>query len=656
MTPPACESVYAIPRWGEGYFRINAAGHLAVRPNPDLSGPARSNPAQSDAGGSGAGGSDPTEIDLALLARRLRDEGLSLPVLVRFDDILRHRVRRIRRAFEGAMARFHWGAEYRPVYPIKVNQQKSVVRAILGAGGIGLEAGSKPELMAVLAMAPSGGTVVCNGYKDREYIRLALIGRRLGLAVHIVIEKPSELELVVDEATRLGVEPLLGVRVRLAAAAAGNWQNSGGERAKFGLSAPQVLRLVDRLGAVGGGGWLRLLHAHLGSQIPNLSDIRAGAQELARFYCALAERGCGVDTLDIGGGLGVDYEGTRTRAYCSVNYGLEDYATAIVETAAEVCRGAGLPDPHLITESGRALTAHHAVLITDVVDRERAGGLSAELPGTKTTSGPVAELERALQQALEQPDSSAGSAQPLALFEQAEAALLNARRGFTAGTLDLAARARADECFAALCRALRPRLSHANRRQRELLDRINAELADKLFCNFSLFQSLPDVWALDQIFPIAPLQRLDEAPTERGVVHDLTCDSDGCIDRYVDEDGIEASLPVHAFDPRAESYLLGVFMVGAYQEILGDIHNLFGDTDAVNVALDPEHPDGYRLSEPERGDTADELLSYVHFDPRELLSRYRCRVDSAGLDRAERERLYLELKAGLYGYTYLGSL
>ena len=629
MSVPVCESIYAVLRWGEGYFHINAAGHLAVCPDP----------------------ADGREIDLALLAGRLRDEGLSLPVLARFDDILRHRVRTIRATFERAMASLGWAGEYRPVYPIKVNQQRSVVRALLSAGRIGLEAGSKPELMAVLALVPAGEAVVCNGYKDRDYIRLALIGRRLGLSVYIVIEKPSELELVIEEAARLGVEPLLGVRVRLAAAAAGNWQNSGGERAKFGLSAQQVLRLVERLEAEGGLGWLQLLHAHLGSQIPNLADIHAGVMELSRFYTALKARGCGLDTLDLGGGLGVDYEGTRTRAYCSTNYALDEYAAAVVGTAAAVCREAGVPDPHLITESGRALTAHHAVLITNVVDFERAGGLDAasreKAVAAVSPGGDLAALERTLAEAADGP--------PLALFERAEAALLAVRADFADGRLDLSARAHADECYAALCRALRPRLSHTSRRQRELLDRINGELADKLFCNFSLFQSLPDVWAIDQIFPILPLQRLDEIPTERGVVHDLTCDSDGCISRYVDEDGIEASLPVHAFDPHTETYLLGVFMVGAYQEILGDIHNLFGDTDAVNIALDPEHPEGYRLSEPEPGDSADELLSYVHFAPRELLARYRRRIEATALPRGERERLYLELKAGLYGSTYLES-
>jgi arginine decarboxylase len=626
--PACCDAVYAISRWGEGYFHINADGHLCARPDP-----ARA-----------------TEIDLALLAGRLRDEGLSLPVLVRFDDILRHRVRTLRAAFDTAIADAGYRGAYRPVYPIKVNQQKSVVRALLSAGRIGLEAGSKPELMAVLAMVPTAETVICNGYKDRGYIRLALIGRRLGLRVFIVIEKPSELELVIEEAERLGVEPLLGVRARLAAAATGNWQNSGGDRAKFGLSASQILALVERLRAVDGLRWLRLLHAHLGSQIPDLDDIRAGVGELARFYGALRGLGADLDTLDMGGGHGVDYEGTRTRDYCSVNYGPQGYAAAIVETLSQICREQDLPEPDLVTESGRALSAHHAVLITDVVDREEAGGLDAT-----ACSGPSPDADlHILEQAFER--AGRADAPPLEVYERAESAMRSARHRFARGHLDLASRARADELYAAVCRAMRRRLSHANRRQRELLDRINAELADKLFCNFSLFQSLPDVWAIEQIFPIVPLQRLREPPTERGVVHDLTCDSDGCVSHYVDQDGIEASLPVHAFDPRTETYLIGFFMVGAYQEILGDIHNLFGDTDAVNVELDDASADGYRLLEPERGDSADELLGYVHFDPRELLARYRRRIDAAGLERGERERLFLELKAGLYGYTYLDSL
>jgi len=616
-----CERIYAISRWGDGYFRINAAGHLCARPDPGKE----------------------VEVDLAALAQRLREEGLALPVLVRFNDILRHRVRSLQQAFGQAGETVGYAGRYEPVYPIKVNQQKSVVQQILREGGAGLEAGSKPELMAVLALSAPDGLVIYNGYKDRESIRLALIGRRLGMRVHIVIEKLSEVPLILEEADRMGIDPLLGVRVRLAAAA-GNWQSSGGEKAKFGLSASQVVQLVEDLRAADRIGRLALLHAHLGSQIPNIQDIRAGIRELGRYYAELRRLGAPIATVDVGGGLGVDYEGTRTRSFCSVNYSVEAYAAAVVETLCAECRRQGLPEPNLVSESGRAMTAHHAVLITNVIDRESAGGLA------------VAKREDegdALLNALSGEIALAAHAPAQEVYADARALLAEARERFEQGRLDLPARARAEELFFATCRALAARIDPGLRTHRELSDEINALLADKLFCNLSVFQSLPDVWALDQIFPIVPLQRLDEAPRDRAVVHDLTCDSDGRISHYVDEGGIEASLPVHPQDRDGDPYLLGLFMVGAYQEILGDIHNLFGDTDAVNVELDPAAEGGYRLLEPERGDSADELLSYVHFEPRTLLARYRRKLEEAGLERAASEQYFVELKAGLYGYTYL---
>ncbi|NEX19344.1 biosynthetic arginine decarboxylase [Thiorhodococcus mannitoliphagus] len=617
-----CTEIYAIDRWGEGYFGINEQGHLCARPDPRSA----------------------TEIDLAQLSEEIAEAGLALPVLVRFSDILRHRVRSLHQAFADASAHCGYQGGYQPVYPIKVNQQAGVVREILHSGDAGLEAGSKPELMAVLALSPPGGLVICNGYKDREYIRLALIGRRLGLRVYLVIEKPSEVPLILEEAERLGVEPLLGVRVRLAAAAAGNWQSSGGEKAKFGLAANQILQLVSTLAEADRLDWLCLLHAHLGSQIPSLQDIRAGAAELVRFYAELRRLGAPIGIIDVGGGLGVDYEGTRTRNYCSVNYGLDGYAAAIVTTIAEECRRDGLPEPHLLSESGRAMTAHHAVLITNVIDREHASGQAVE-PRSDETDATLTALSQQLR--------IAAKGSPQEIYAESRELLHAARERFAQNRLDLVGRARAEELFFAICRALAGRLDPGIRRHRELADEVNALLADKLFCNFSLFQSLPDIWALDQIFPIVPIQRLDEKPTSRAVVHDLTCDSDGCIAHYVDEGGIEASLPVHADAGTREPYLLGFFMVGAYQEILGDIHNLFGDTDAVNVELDPSAPRGYRLLEAERGDTTDELLSYVHFEPRALLTQYRRKLEATGLDRPTRERLFVELKAGLYGYTYL---
>ncbi|MBK5966046.1 arginine decarboxylase [Thiocystis minor] len=617
-----CKNIYAIDRWGEGYFGINAAGHLCARPDPQ----------------------GPTEIDLSALAAQIASEGLSLPVLVRFSDILRHRVQALNRAFVYASAACGYTGRYQPVYPIKVNQQAGVVREILHSGHAGLEAGSKPELMAVLALAPPGGLVVCNGYKDREYVRLALIGRRLGLRVYIVIEKPSEVPLILEEAVRLDVEPLLGVRIRLAAAAVGNWQNSGGEKAKFGLTANQILELVRTLEHAGRLHWLQLMHAHLGSQIPSLQDIRAGVAELVRFYAELHRLGAPISVIDVGGGLGVDYEGTRTRHSCSVNYGFDGYASAIVNTIAAECRRRALPEPDLFSESGRAMTAHHAVLIANVIDREEAGGRDV----TPQEAEGDATLDALVRQLRSVPGSS-----PEEVYAEARELLATARERFAQDQLDLTGRARAEELFFAICRALAGRLDPGIRRHRELADEVNALLADKLFCNFSLFQSLPDIWALDQIFPIVPIQRLDEVPDARAVVHDLTCDSDGCIDQYVDEGGVEASLPVHAGAGLDGPYLLGFFMVGAYQEILGDIHNLFGDTDAVNVELDASAPGGYRLRDPERGDSTDELLSYVHFEPRALLAHYRRKLDAAGLDRPTREQLFVELKAGLYGYTYL---
>ncbi len=579
-----------------------------------------------------------------MLAGQIASEGLSLPVLVRFSDILRHRVRSLHRAFVDAATASGYTGRYQPVYPIKVNQQAGVVREILHSGHAGLEAGSKPELMAVLALAPPGGLVICNGYKDREYIRLALIGRRLGLRIYIVIEKPSEVPLILEEAERLAVEPLLGVRVRLAAAAIGNWQGSGGEKAKFGLTANQILDLVRALETAGRLRWLTLMHAHLGSQIPSLQDIRAGAAELARFYGELRRLDAPIDVIDVGGGLGVDYEGTRTRNYCSVNYGFEGYASAILNTLATECQRGGLPEPDVFSESGRAMTAHHAVLIANVIDREQTGGLDV-VPRDEEGDGILDALVRQLRLAAE--------SSPPEVYAEARELLAIARERFAQDRLDLVGRARAEELFFAICRTLAGRLDPGIRRHRELADEVNALLADKLFCNFSLFQSLPDIWALDQIFPIVPIQRLDEVPRARAVVHDLTCDSDGCIDQYVDEGGVEASLPVHVGAGQGAPYLLGFFMVGAYQEILGDIHNLFGDTDAVNVELDANAPGGYRLLEPERGDSTDELLSYVHFEPRALLAHYRRKLDAAGLDRPTREQLFVELKAGLYGYTYL---
>jgi arginine decarboxylase len=610
---------YAVERWGEGYFGINDQGHATVCP---------------------AGERD-SEIDLYALAREITASGLRLPVLVRFNDLLQHRVRELCGAFDAAARRLDYRGGYRAVYPIKVNQQRSVVEQIVAGGGdcIGLEAGSKPELMAVLASAPAGGVIVCNGYKDREYVRLALIGRRLGYDVYIVIEKPSELELVISESADLGIEPLLGVRVRLAAVASGNWQNSGGAKSKFGLSAAQVLALVERLRANGSLHWLALLHSHIGSQIPDLRDIHRGIGEATRFFAELHRLGAAIRVIDVGGGLGIDYEGSRSQHDCSINYDLASYAIEVLRPIARVCNEQGLAQPMIFSESGRAMTAHHAVLITDVIERE--------LPFTEATVGDGGdELLQRLRE-LVAAGSAAGIPQR---YENAQLLLAEANERFAQGDFDLQERATAETLFYQVARAAKAGLRLSSRRHRDLLEQLNERLAERVFCNFSLFQSLPDVWAIAQIFPLMPLHRLDEAPQTAALVHDLTCDSDGCIETYVDQDGVESTLMLHP--PRAgEPYLLGIFLVGAYQEILGDMHNLFGDTDAVNVTLRPEG--GYRLTDPEPGDSVDELLRYVHFDPGAMLESYLRKLRAQGVGEAFIDSYYRELKAGLHGYTYL---
>jgi len=622
-TPADSASLYNVDAWGDGYFGVNDAGHVSVHPRP--------------------GGSD-VAVDLSDLVGAIRAAGLKLPVLVRFNDILRHRVGALSGAFRDAMKQVGYRGHYTAVYPVKVNQQKSVIDDILSedSASVGLEAGSKPELMAVLGLAPAGGVIVCNGYKDRAYIRLALIGQKLGHRVYVVVEKLSELDLVMREAQELGVRPRIGLRARLASVGAGKWQNTGGEKAKFGLSAGQILEAASRLANGGFLDCLRMLHFHLGSQVANVRDIQRGLREAARFYVDLHRLGAPVDCMDVGGGLGVDYEGTRSRSFCSVNYSMGEYALNVVRTVYDVCQEQGLPHPDLISESGRALTAHHAVLVAEVIDAEPVLETDPEPPADKD---PV--ILHDLWEVLQNPRGRA----PLECYHDAANWLADAQSAYAHGSLNLAQRAYAEQMYYAVCRRLRPLLeANGQRAHRDILDELREKLADKYFCNFSLFQSLPDVWAIDQIFPIMPIHRLDERPTRRVVLGDITCDSDGRIDRYVDREGIDSTLPAHELVP-GRAYLVGFFLVGAYQEILGDMHNLFGDTDAVNVALDAGG--GWRLEDAEHGDRADELLRYVHFAPDALIGAYHRKLEAAGVSDGERARFLDELIRGLRGYTYL---
>jgi arginine decarboxylase len=630
-------AAYNFSHWGGGYFDVGTSaphqGHLMVRPTRDDNKPG---------------------LDLHLLADEIQQAGLALPVLVRFTDILGDRATQLCHAFAGAMREHHYHGRFTAVYPIKVNQQQSVVSELLqatdadsqGITRVGLEAGSKPELMAVLALSrPQQGVIVCNGYKDREYIRLALIGQQLGHRIYIVLEKPAELELVIAESRALGIVPQLGLRVRLASIGRGNWQNTGGEKSKFGLSAAQALHMVERLQAADMLDSLTLLHCHMGSQLANIRDIQQGLREIARYYAELHRLGAKVQCVDVGGGLGVDYEGTRSRSVYSINYSLQEYANNVVHTLWEACLEHDLPHPDLITESGRALTAHHAVLITEVIAVEQ----NTEQPAATAPDDDAPLVLHNLWQVLGQCERQ-DPRLAIEAYHDAVHWLSEAQTMYLHGVLSLPQKARAEELYFTICAQVRQQLNPGNRVHREILDELNEKLADKYFCNFSLFQSLPDVWAIEQIFPITPLDRLDEEPTRRATLQDITCDSDGRIDHYVDGEGIETSLPLHAPKP-GEPYRLGIFLVGAYQEILGDMHNLFGDTNAVNVRLDEKGD--CRLQQLQHGDTVDKVLQHVNYQADQLFEAYCEQINQTTLSDRQREDYLQELEAGLRGYTYL---
>ncbi len=595
------KQLYAIQQWGNGYFSINNSGHVCVKPQANCA----------------------TEIDLFDVAQALKNKDLSFPVLVRFTDILRDRIQQLQQAFDAARSTHDYHGHYTPVYPIKVNQQGHVVESIVGAEHIGLEAGSKPELLAILGLAKRGGTIVCNGYKDRLYIRMALMGQLMGLSVFIVIEKPSELELILEEAEKLKVKPLIGLRVRLSTISAGKWQNSGGEKSKFGLHASEVLQLIARLKQAGMVDCLQLMHFHMGSQIANIHDIKVALKEANQFYLQLRQLGANITTVDAGGGLGVDYDGSGSRRECSINYSMAEYAENIVRSFAEFCAEHQQPQPNIITESGRAITAHHAVLITNVT----------EVESLQTSASPVALISANITEAYHN-----------AQFDMAEA-----RTQFVQGDLSLPELAEAEKHYVSLCQQIQNALNINNHHHREIQQELDEKLADKVFCNFSLFQSMPDIWGIEQIFPILPIHQLEQQPSRRAVLQDLTCDSDGRIDQYVDHQNISHTLPLHQIDDN-QDYLIGFFMVGAYQEILGDMHNLFGDTHSINVELSA---DGYQFSDFMAGENVSELLDYVHINTEQLKAAYQQKLDASGLSTEQKHSFAQELLNGLNAYTYL---
>lgn len=616
--------LYNISRWGNKFFAINARGEVVAslpdKPYPDIA--------------------------LTEVLEQLRQQGIEPPVLLRFPAFLEQQISQLSAHFQQSRQRLNYQGNYFPIYPIKVNQQSSVVSHIAQSGiaQVGLEAGSKTELMVVLAMAAPQSLIICNGYKDREYLRLALIGNQLGHQVFIVVEKLSELALLLETAKALNINPNIGLRIRLSSVSEGRWQNSGGEKSKFGLNASQVLKALTMLRDQQSLGFLRLIHIHLGSQIPSLMHIMVGMRECARYLEELRALGCDIDYVDVGGGLGIDYEGTRSSSYFSRNYSLQEYADCIVGSLFEACENRQLKHPNILTESGRAMTAHHAVLISNVLDVEQT------LPTSLADIAPSNDEQLAALSACR--DMLSGEhIRPLDCYHSATQNFKFLLESFNSGQLSLAQRAEAEKLYAAICRAVVEKLDGNRRSHREIIDSIQERHAQKYFCNFSLFQSLPDIWALQQIFPIMPIQRLQERPSERAVLHDITCDSDGRIDFYVDSEGIEHSLPVHALAEN-EMYALGFFLVGAYQEILGDMHNLFGDTHAVNVHFDEQ---GFRLSDLHKGDSVDYILRHIRFDPEQLMLRYREKLQASATPKTLCETYLNELAEGLTGYSYLES-
>ncbi len=623
------KALYNIDGWGVGFFDINEKGHVIVRPDPD----------RPDA-----------SIDLFELSRDLEQQNVMLPVLLRFSDILKTRIEQLSERFHSAIREFEYTGGYTTVYPIKVNQQRHVVEEIVEFGithGVGLECGSKPELQAVLGLSESAEhIIICNGYKDEEFMRLALMGQKLGHRVFIVLEQLSELDVLLDAARDLGVVPTAGVRIKLASEGAGRWAESGGEKSKFGLNVAELIKLIDRLRERDQLHVLKLIHFHLGSQITDIRFIKAALQEITRFYAELRTLGVDITHVDVGGGLGVDYDGTNSTSHASANYTLQEYASDVVYTIAEMCREHALPMPHLISESGRALTAHHALLLLKVIDVESHA--DPTLPDL--TDDAPALLVEMMEDFRAVTKKKLARRKIIEIYHDATFDKEKAQQLFTAGVMTLRERAMAETIYIATVNRIAQHIEESANGFDEISKDVSAALVDRYFCNFSLFQSLPDSWAIDHLFPIIPIHRHTERPDRRATLQDITCDSDGKIDRFVGDKHGRPSLELHTYR-EDEEYVLGVFLTGAYQEILGDLHNLFGDTNAVHIRM---RDGGYDISHLVHGDTVTEVLNYVQFSSAGLLTTFRRKVASApGLTRQEANTFIAEYVAGLEGYTYL---
>jgi arginine decarboxylase len=619
--------LYEVARWGQGYFSIGDNGHVLAH--------ATKEPGKS--------------IDLKQLVDHLQLRGIGLPILIRFRDILRHRLGDIHSAFQGAIAQHQYTGNYVCVYPIKVNQQRQVVEEVLDFGreyGFGLEAGSKPELLAVVAMTGNDTPIICNGFKDAEFIEMAMLALKMGRRIIPVVEKYTELGLVLEYAKKVGVRPQIGMRVKLAARGGGRWQSSGGYRSKFGLTVAEVMQGLAELKSHGMEDCFKLLHFHLGSQIPNIRIVKGALNEAARVYAELVKDGAGLEYLDVGGGLGVDYDGSQTNFESSVNYTLQEYANDVVYHIQTVCDDAGVKHPTIISESGRAVVAYHSMLVFNVLGVSGFGDDTIAANGQQDDQleQPLIDLRETYQ------NLTARNA--LESYHDAQQALDMALNLFNGGYLPLEQRCQAETLYWAICSKLRKLVQHMEDVPEDL-QTLDDTLADTYFCNFSLFQSIPDSWAIKQLFPVMPIHRLNEPPTRQAVLGDITCDSDGKIDQFIDRRDVRKTIALHQFN--GDPYYLGVFLVGAYQEILGDLHNLFGDTHAVHVSLDSTG--NVVLESVIKGDTVREVLDYVEFDADTLLRKLRQSVEVAvrenRLNYEESGRLLRFYEDGLHGYTYL---
>ncbi|MGC8823302.1 MAG: biosynthetic arginine decarboxylase [Bacteroidales bacterium] len=618
--------LYNIGGWGINYFSINEKGHVVVTPKKNG-----------------------VAVDLRELVDELALRDVSAPILIRFPDILDNRIEKMANCFKIAAEEYNYKAQNFIIYPIKVNQMRPVVEEIVNHGkkfNIGLEAGSKPELHAVIAInTDSDSLIICNGYKDEDYIELALLAQKMGKRIFIVVEKLNELKLIANIAKRLKIKPNLGVRIKLASTGSGKWEESGGDVSKFGLTSSELLEAMDFLEKNKMKDYLRLIHFHIGSQVTKIRRIKIALREASQFYVQLYKQGFNIEFVDIGGGLGVDYDGTRSSySESSVNYSIQEYVNDSVSTFVDASDKNGIPHPNIITESGRSLTAHHSVLVFQVLE-------TTSLP-TWDENEKISENDHELVKEIFNLWDNLNQTRMLETWHDAQQIREEALERFSLGLIDLKTRAMVEKLFWSIAREIHFMTSEIKHVPDELrlLPKL---LSDKYFCNFSLFQSLPDAWAIDQVFPIMPLQRLDEKPDRSATIQDITCDSDGKIDNFISTKNFSFYLPVHTIRPK-ETYYMGVFLVGAYQEILGDLHNLFGDTNAVHVTV---HEDGYEIDQIIDGESVAEVLDYVQYNPKKMVRAVETWVTSsvkAGILSAEEGKEFLSnYRSGLYGYTYL---